>query len=330
MTDITTSARASSSPIRTVLHLVVLAALAAVPFLGLPTFIVQVASSAGIAVIFALGLNLLFGYCGQISFGHAGFYAVGAYAVALTAPAVGYIPSLFLALVVGMAVAMLIGFPLLRLRGHYLALGTLAFGITVEFLVLQGGDVTGGPWGVSIDRPTVFDARLTAGHFYMLILVCTVVAFYFSRNLVNSRIGRAMQTIREDEALAMSVGVNTVLFKVAVFGISGAFAAIAGGLYAGLNLYITPELFDIRLSIGVVVMIVLGGAGTPMGPVIGAVLLTFLPELLHGFQEYAAMIYGLILLLVLRFMPGGLVGLARRFIPAAAPEGRGRASDAAS
>lgn len=318
------------SPGRAVLQLAAIAVLAALPFAGLPTFVVQVASSAGIAVIFALGLNLLFGYCGQISFGHAGFYAIGAYAVAMAAPAVGYVPSLFFALIVGMVVAMLIGFPLLRLRGHYLALGTLAFGITIEFLVLQGGDVTGGPWGMSIDRPRLFDVRMTTTGFYLLILACTVTAYYFSRNLVNSRIGRAMQTIREDEALAMSVGVDTVFFKVAVFGVSGAFAALAGGLYAGLNLYITPELFDIRLSIGVVVMIVLGGAGTPMGPVIGAVLLTFLPELLHGFQEYAAMIYGLILLLVLRFMPGGLVGLARRIAPAIfSPDAR-KATDAAS
>ena len=288
--------------------------LTALPFLGVPTFIVQLAGSAGIAVIFALGLNLLFGYCGQISFGHAGFYAVGAYAVAILAPMLGYIPALFLALVLGMAVAMLVGFPLLRLRGHYLALGTLAFGIAVEFLALQGGDFTGGPWGLSVDRPQLFGSGMTASAFYLLILACTVIAFYFAKNLVNSRIGRAMQTIHEDEALAMAVGVNTVFFKVAVFGVSGAFAALAGGLYAGLNLYITPDLFDIRLSIGVVVMIVLGGAGTPMGPVIGAVLLTFLPELLHGFHEYAAIIYGLILLLVLRFMPGGIVGLARRLV----------------
>lgn len=317
-------------PGRLALQLAVVAALAALPFAGLPTFLVQVASSAGIAVIFALGLNLLFGYCGQISFGHAGFYAVGAYAVALAAPSLGYIPSLFFALAVGMAVAMLIGFPLLRLRGHYLALGTLAFGIAVEFLALQGGDVTGGPWGLSIDRPRLFDMRLTATGFYLLILAFTAVAFFLARNLVNSRIGRAMQTIREDEALAMSVGVDTVLFKVTVFGLSGAFAALAGGLYAGLNLYITPELFDIRLSIGVVVMIVLGGAGTPMGPVVGAVLLTFLPELLHGFHEYAAMIYGLVLLLVLRFMPGGLVGLARQLGAANPILNARKAGDAAS
>lgn len=319
------SARATSTR-RTAsiaIQLGIVAVLAALPFLGVPNFVIQLAGSAGIAMIFALGLNLLFGYCGQISFGHAGFYAVGAYAVAILAPMHGYIPALILAPVVGMAVAMLIGFPLLRLRGHYLALGTLAFGIAVEFLALQGGDFTGGPWGLSIDRPQLFGAGMSASGFYLLILACTVLAFYFSRNLVDSRIGRAMQTIHEDEALAMAVGVNTVFFKVAVFGVSGAFAALAGGLYAGLNFYITPDLFDIRLSIGVVVMIVLGGVGTPMGPVIGAVLLTFLPELLHGFQEYAAVIYGLILLLVLRFMPGGIVGLARR-LARTRPEGDGR------
>lgn len=312
------------------LQLGLVVVLAALPFIGVPNFVVQLAGSAGIAVIFALGLNLLFGYCGQISFGHAGFYAVGAYATAILAPMLGYIPALLIALVVGMAVAMLIGLPLLRLRGHYLALGTLAFGITIEFLALQGGDFTGGPWGLSVDRPRLFGAGMSAASFYIMILACTVLAFYFSRNLVNSRVGRAMQTIHEDEALAMAVGVNTVFFKVAVFGVSGAFAALAGGLYAGLNLYITPDLFDIRLSIGVVVMIVLGGAGTPMGPVIGAVLLTFLPELLHGFHEYAAVIYGLILLLVLRFMPGGIVGLARKLARTKAG-GNGRVvTDAAS
>lgn len=284
--------------------------LLAVPFLRIGNYPLEIINSAGIAIIFAISLNLVYGYCGQISFGHAGFYAIGGYAFALLQPHVGFIPGLLLAIMFGALSAALIGLPLLRLRGHYLALGTLAFGIAVQVLALQWVDLTGGPWGISVDPPRLFGGRLRS-NFYYTVLVATAIGFVLSVNLVRSRYGRALQIIREDEAVAGALGVNTVLTKLTIFALSGALAALAGALYAAQNLFVTPALFGLGLSISPVVMVVLGGSGTPMGPVVGAILLTLLPEALHKFQEYHVLVYGVVLLLVLRFMPQGIVGLVK-------------------
>ncbi len=290
---------------------VVLFLFALLPLFHIPNFVVQIVVSLGIAIVFATAMNLLYGYCGQISFGHAGFYAVGSYAVALFAPVTGFWVAFVLGPVCAATVAALLGIPLLRLRGHYLALGTLAFGIAVEVLALQWISVTGGPWGVSVDRPSFFGAILGRNYYYV-VLACAALVVWLSSQLVTSRFGRAMLIIHEDEAVARSLGVNVVLTKVVIFSVSGALAGLAGCLYAGQNEYVTPALFDVRLSISAVVMVVLGGPGTRSGPVIGAVILALLPELLHGLQEYHAIIYGLLLLLVLRFMPRGIAGLMKR------------------
>jgi len=299
--------RVSSTYPRLVTAGVVLA-LGVLPLFGIPNFALQIIVSVGIAIVFATAMNLLYGYCGQISFGHAGFYAVGSYTVALFAPATGFWLAFVLGPLCAAMVAASLGIPLLRLRGHYLALGTLAFGMAIQVLALQWVDVTGGPWGVSVERPTFFGAGLGRNYYYM-VLACAALVVWLSSQLVRSRFGRAMLIIHEDEAVARSLGVNVVLVKVVIFSVSGALAGLAGGLYAGQNEYVTPALFDVRLSISAVVMVVLGGPGTRFGPVIGAVILTLLPELLHGFQEYHAIIYGVLLLLVLRFMPRGIAGL---------------------
>jgi branched-chain amino acid transport system permease protein len=293
---------------------VIAAALLAVPFLKVGNYPLEVMNSAAIGIIFAISLNLVYGYCGQISFGHAGFYAIGGYAFALVQPLTGLIPGLLVVLLVGAAASALIGLPLLRLRGHYLALGTLAFGIAVQVLALQWTDVTGGPWGISIDPARLFGVRLSRNYYYV-VLFAAAASFVLSVNLVRSRHGRAFQIIREDEAVAQALGVNTVLTKLAIFSISGALAALAGALYAGQNLFVTPAIFSLGLSISPVVMVVLGGSGTPLGPVIGAIILTLLPEALHRFQEYHVLVYGFILLLVLRFLPQGIMGLISNASP---------------
>ncbi len=283
-------------------------ALLGVPFLKIGNYPIEVMNSAAISIIFAISLNLVYGYCGQISFGHAGFYAIGGYAFALVQPYTGLIPGLLVAILFGALIAGLIGLPLLRLRGHYLALGTLAFGIAIQVLALQWVDLTGGPWGISVDPARLFGIRLSRNYYYV-VWFATAIAFVLSVNLVRSRYGRALQIIREDEAVAQALGVNTVLTKLAIFALSGALAALAGALYAQQNLFVTPALFGLGLSISPVVMVVLGGSGTPLGPVVGAIILTLLPEALHRFQEYHVLVYGFILLIVLRFMPQGIVGL---------------------
>src|ERR1700733_1116753 len=283
-------------------------ALLGVPFLPVGKYPIEVMNSIAIAIIFAISLNLIYGYCGQISFGHAGFYAIGCYAFALLQPYTGLIAGLLLALLSGAFTSGLIGLPLLRLRGYYLALGTLAFGITVQVLAVQWVDLTGGPWGISIDPARLFGVRLNRNYYYV-VLFATAIALLLSTNLVRSRYGRALQIIREDEAVAEALGVGTVRTKLAIFILSGALAALAGALYAAQNLFVTPALFDLSLSISPVVMVVLGGSGTPLGPVVGAIVITLLPEVLHRFQEYHVLVYGFILLLVLRFMPQGIIGL---------------------
>jgi branched-chain amino acid transport system permease protein len=187
-------------------------------------------------------------------------------------------------------------------------LGTLAFGATVQVLALQWVDLTGGPNGLSVDRPSFFEMKLAGRHFYYVVIACTALVVWLSYLLVKGRLDRAMLIIKEDEDVAKSLGINVILIKVAIFSASGALAGLAGALYAAQNGYVTPSLFDIQLSLAAVIAVVLGGAGTPFGPIVGAALLTILPEFLHGFEEYSAIVYGTILLMVLRFMPRGILG----------------------
>jgi len=266
----------------------------------------------GIMVMMALGLNLLFGYTGQISLAHASFYAIGAYTSTLLEVHTGlsFWLSTPLGIVLAALVAIIVGLPTLRLKDHYLALATLSFCMVTQLFLVNAKGFTGGSEGVmGIKSPTLFGVTLKGVSYYYLALVLTLLIFVVIRNIVNSRVGLALETIRENEEAAGSLGVNTLHYKVMVFSLAAAFAALAGSLYAHLALFISPETFGVMTSIEVLVVVVIGGLARNDGAVIGAIVMTLLPELLYGFEEHRLLVYGMIMLLLVMFAPKGIVGV---------------------
>ncbi|MBW1980764.1 MAG: branched-chain amino acid ABC transporter permease [Deltaproteobacteria bacterium] len=273
-----------------------------------------------INALVVLGLNLLIGFAGQISLGHAAFFGMGAYcsAILTTTYHMPVWPTLLAVMLATAAIAYLIGIPTLRLAGHYLVMATLGFNIIIYILMVQMEPWTGGPSGFS-GIPGLHLGSLaiqTDVEFYWLIWPLLVLFLLLSINLTDSRVGRALRAIHEDEMTANSLGINTDRYKAIVFALSAAYASVAGSMYAHYLSFISPKTFDIFYSIEVVTMAVVGGIGNIWGGIIGAAVLTALPELLHALRDYALLMYGVILMSVLLFFPEGLLpGLLRLCLP---------------
>jgi branched-chain amino acid transport system permease protein len=274
--------------------------------------------------LIAVGLSLLMGYAGQISLGHAAFYGMGAYASAILTTRAQISPALsaLLACLLTAAVAYLIGLPTLRLRGHYLAMATLGFGEIVYVVMTAWIGLTGGPSGIgNIHRLSflgfVFDTDLKV---YYLSWAVLLAALLCSLHLIHSRVGRALRAIHSSETAAACLGIDIARYKVAVFVLSAVYASLAGSLYAHFVTFVSPESFGISFSILVVTMTVLGGRMSVWGALLGAAILTLLPETLRAFKDYDILAYGAILLLAMVFLPrglfGALEGLFRRRAPA--------------
>lgn len=270
----------------------------------------QILIFIGINTLLALSLNMLMGYAGQISLGHAAFYGIGAYTTAILSATYNIPPWIALpaAIFAAMAIAFIVGIPTLRLTGYYLGMGTLGFGMIVSILFREWHSVTGGASGFIGIPP------LSAGGFVFdtersyFFLVWSVVLFFFiiCRRIIDSRVGRALRAIHDGEPAAAAVGVDTARMKLRIFVFSAAMASLAGFLYAHHIYFISPETFSFLASIRIVTMVVIGGMASIWGSLLGASLLTLLPEWLHGFAEYEMMAYGLVLMVVMIFLPRGL------------------------
>ncbi len=267
----------------------------------------------GLNVLAAIGLSMLTGLAGQISLGHAGFYGLGAYVSgALSAHIhLPVIPSLILSLCITAALAYAIGVPTLRLKGHYLAMGTLGFGIILYILFLQLKPITGGASGLAGIEPLSFGFwEPTTPKAYALVVWTTVLlTLALCVNIIHSPGGMALRALHESEVAASTLGVDVASLKVRIFVMSAVLAALAGALYAHYITFISPETFGFIYSVKLVVMIVLGGLTSLWGAVLGGTFLSLLPEVLHVFEDYEVVIYGVILLGVLIFFPKGLAGL---------------------
>lgn len=279
-------------------------------------YLMNVLVFVGINTLLVVALNLLLGFAGQISLGHAGFFGLGAYISAIltaTHHVNPWLAMLAAALAVS-ALAFVIGFPVLKLKGHYLAMATLGLGIIIYIFFNEAVDITGGPSGFSgIPNLTigalVFDDDVKN---YYLVWTFTLVVILLAVNLSRSRIGRALRAIHDSEVAARVMGVNVRLLKVQIFALSAFISALAGSLYAHVMTFVAPASFGFHFSVELVTMVIIGGLGSVYGSLLGAALLTLLPEMLRTFQDYDIIIYGLILILATMFMPGGLV----RGIPA--------------
>lgn len=281
-------------------------------------FLSNVADFVGFYILMGLGLNLVLGFAGLLDLGYVAFFAVGAYTMAiLTSPEVGqrYTLDFWLALPIAILLTvfagLLIGLPVLRMRGDYLAIATLGFGEIVRLLVLSDWlkPYLGGAPGVTrIARPSIGPFRIDSPQeFYFLVLLSCLFGWFLSVRLRDSRLGRAWFAIREDEFVAQAMGINRVTTKLAAFTIGASLGGLSGALFASLVGSVVPASFSLLVSINVVALLVLGGIGSLAGVIVGALALVGLPELLREFQEYRLLVYGTVLIAMMLLRPAGLL-----------------------
>ncbi|MEK0084863.1 branched-chain amino acid ABC transporter permease [Benzoatithermus flavus] len=290
--------------------LLLLVLVASLP-LALPSnYHVRIATLVWISALVVMGLNLLMGYAGQVSLGHAGFFGIGAYAVAILPAHLGVPP--LLAFLLGVAAAGLLAFvvgrPILRLKGYYLAVATLGFGILVA-MVLQNEMVwTGGPDGMTVPRLELMGVRLRSPMTWYWISGGTLLlGMLLAIHLIESPTGRALRAIHDSEIAARVAGIDAPQAKLAAFVISAVYAAVGGGLLAWVNGLVTPDMAGFLHSIELVAMAVLGGLGSLLGSVLGAAVLVLLPQLLTLFHEYEQLVLGLVMMLAMIFLRAGIV-----------------------
>jgi branched-chain amino acid transport system permease protein len=268
---------------------------------------------AALVLVFALastGLNLLMGFAGQVSLGHAGFMGIGAYAVAVGPTHLG-VPS-WLSFVVGAAlsalVAFVVGRPILRLKGHYLAVATLGFGLLLAIVFTNEARFTGGPDGMAVPRLVLFDFSVRGAQtWYWITAASFLVGAVLALNLIESPTGRALRAIHDSEVAARVLGVDVAKTKLAILIVSAIYASVAGSYFALLNGHITPEVSGFLRSIELVAMVVLGGMGSVAGSLVGSALLVVLPQTLTFLHEYEHMVLGLIVMAVMIFLRAGIV-----------------------
>lgn len=289
------------------------------PFL-LDNYYIGILTLGLIYIILALGLNVIVGFCGLLALGFAAFYGIGAYVSALLSVSfkLPFLLILLTVIPVSAVAGVLSGAPVLRLRGDYLAIVTLGFGEIVRIIFNNWDTVTNGPKGIeNITPPDLFGLILDEPReFYFLVLLVVVLQVLFLLRLDNSRIGRAWITIREDEVAASSIGINITALKIFAFILGSIFAGIAGTLFAHWQLFVCPESFTFNESVLIVCMVVIGGIGSIHGVIIGALILTLLPEILRlfliDFQTYRMLFFGITIILMMIFRPQGIFYDPRR------------------
>lgn len=292
----------------------ILALLAGAP-LVLNNYLIYLLSLIAIFSLVSLGLNLLTGFAGQISLGHAAFFGIGAYATGLLTQKLGlpFWLSLPLAGLITTAVGAIAAVPALRLKSLYLAIATLGFGVVVQKLLFEWRSLTGGGGGLELSPTHIGPLALTSEiQMYYLILAVACLGTWAATNVSRLRTGRAMIMLRDSEIAAGTLGISVGRYKIIAFGLSAFYTAVAGGLYAYLVRYINPESFSINLSISFLSMIVIGGLGTVPGSLLGAVFYIAAPEIFRGVKDAPGLVFGLSLVLVMVFMPKGLWGFAER------------------
>lgn len=284
--------------------------------------------TAGIYILLALGLNIIVGYAGLLNLGYAAFFAIGAYTYAGLNLAfhVPFWVALPVATIVTALFGFLVGLPVLRVKGDYLAIVTLGFGEIIRIIFNNLDSITGGPNGLlGIEHPTLFypvfdhglswhrlDFRVYSFPYYYLVLVFIILVAYFSLRLDRSKLGRAWIAVREDEVAAACMGIPVSKVKLLAFGVGSAIAGIAGTIYAAKQGTVTPDSFDFILSVMILAMVVLGGMGSVLGVILGGLVLSVLPELLREFSVYRMLIFGLVMILMMIFRPQGFLGNVRR------------------
>ena len=287
--------------------------IAATPFMGLSLVNVQLYTLIALYAMLGMGLNILIGYTGLVSLGHAGFYAIGAYTCALlmTKLSINFWIAIILAGIFTAFIGFLLGLPSLRLSGSYLSIVTLGFCEIVNMILKQWESVTNGNYGVrGIPKPTIFGHELTMfnGGLLILILVLMTITALASLALRDSNTGRAWRAIKDDELAATMMGINTSRYKIISFVVSAFITGVAGGFYCVTRDYIEPNNFVFNTSILILSVVIVGGLGTIRGMIFGAALLQLFPQWFRFLNEWRFVVYGLLLVLMMLFRPQGALG----------------------
>jgi branched-chain amino acid transport system permease protein len=268
---------------------------------------------AGVYAIAVLGLGILLGYAGQMSLGQAAFFGIGAYVSGWLTTQAGWnfwegVPA---AVVISACVGFCVGYPCLRLSGHYLALATIGFGIITQLVLVNWKQFTNGPDGMSgIPPPAIGPYTIDGyGAYFYIVLACVVACAYVSVRIKSTRIGRAMEAIRENELAASAMGINTTRYKIMAFVLAGAYAGLGGALLAHSIKFISPDSYSFDQSVVFLVMLIIGGSSSIGGAIVGALLLTLLPEVLRPLRNSYIMVYGAAVIAMIIFLPQGLAGL---------------------
>lgn len=289
-------------------------------FVGLPAlvgnnaYLMLILSLSGIFVIASIGLDLLFGYSGQISIGQAAFYAVGAYTSAILTTKLGI--NVWLAMLAGgvlaTAFAALVALPICKLVHMFLALVTIGIGELTHQAIINLPDLTGSFTGVrAIPMPRIGDYVFNVSSYYYIVLAVVVLSLLVKQRIVDSRIGRAFIAIRENTDAANAMGINVTYYKVVAFACSAAFTGIAGALYAHYIGFISPESFTLDQSVLFLTAVLCGGMGTFVGPIIGAVVITVINEAIQVLGSYQMLVYGIFIVVAVIYVPEGLVGVVK-------------------
>lgn len=289
---------------------IIMAVLLVLPFVLPNSFYVDLVIRMAINAVIVLGLNLLIGFAGQISLGHAGFLGIGAYASAILPTHFGWHPVLALlaGAVAAGVLAAIVARPIFKLKGHYLAMATLGLGIIINIVIRTEAAWTGGPDGMPVPAMSLVGFEISGDkHWYWIVALLLSVSIWASLNLIDSPFGRALRALHGSEVASKVVGVDVVRYKVAIFVLSAVFASIMGSVTAHYVGFVTPNLADFFHSIELVTMVVIGGMASVYGSVLGAVLLTALPQALASFEGWETVAFGTILMLCMIFLPKGLV-----------------------
>ena len=301
-----------SPKIRISLFVVLVLAVILLPMYLKNQYFVRVATLCVMYSALALSLNLITGYMGQVSLGHAAFMGIGAYTSAILSDRFewSFVPTMLCAVLVTAIFGILLGIPALKLSGSYLAIVTLGFCEVVRLTELNWMSLTRGPMGMTgIKKPLVFGFQVkTNAHYYWLAMVLLAIVLFFVLNIANSHVGRAIMSVREDEVAAGAMGVNIRYYKVMTFTISAALCGMLGAFYAHYMRFIDPSAFNFEQSTQILSMVILGGLGGVPGSILGAVILSVLPEALRDLANLRMLIYGLVIAVMMIFRPQGILG----------------------
>jgi branched-chain amino acid transport system permease protein len=280
------------------------------PFVFPSAYYFRVAALVWVSALAALGLNILMGQAGQVSLGHAGFFGIGAYGAAV-GPAhlsVPPLPAAVAAAALSAVIAFAVGRPILRLKGHYLAIATLGLGVLIALVITTENRWTGGPDGMRVARLELFGMRVSGSEtWYWISGVLLLLGAWLAGNLQDSPTGRAFRALHESEVAARVVGVDVARLKLRAFVIAAVYASVAGSTMALMNGFVTPDQAGFLHSIELVTMVVVGGLGSVAGSIVGAAVLGTLPQVLTVFQEYEHLLLGLVIMLTMIFLRQGLV-----------------------